>query len=159
VVVDGSGRHARPRRFERGLEPRVDVGSTAGNGEVPASAADRSLHYRARVDEIGLHERAHTVTCRRERRERRLVDAWIFHRDVEDTASVPTEVRAEVARVEVDVIEHLRGDDARQTAEVIDDRDERAVDVRARLLRSGTTNDEEAGDARRSRHAGEVLDR
>src|SRR5690606_23489268 len=46
-----------------------------------------------------------------------------------------------------------------EPAEVIDERDVRPVDVRARLLRSGAAYDEQAGEAGRARHARQVLDR
>ena len=148
-----------PSSVEQRLQPHVDVRATSGDREVPARVADRSLHDRARIDEVGLDEAVNARACGAELRVRVALHLRILHADVDDAAGVAAEVRAEVARVEVDVVEHLRGDDARETTEVIDDRHERAVDVRARLLRRRAAHDEQTREAGRARDAGKVLDR
>src|SRR5690606_1724761 len=80
-------------------------------------------------------------------------------RDVDDAAHHAAEARAEVARIKVDLLEQLRGHDAREAAEVVRDRDQRAVGEDVRVVGGRTADDQEPRQPRRPRHARQRLER
>ena len=79
--------------------------------------------------------------------------------DVDDAAHRAAVLRAEVAGIEVDLLEHLGGDDRGEAAEVVDERDRRAVDEDCVSCGRRAAHDEEPGERRRARDAGQVLER
>ena len=101
----------------------------------------------ARVDEVRLGHDVQAVALR------------LGQPDVDDAAHGAAVLRAEVARVEVDSADHLGGDDRGEAAEVVDERHRGAVDEVLRVLRGGAAHDEQAGERRRARDAGQVLQR
>ena len=146
VVIDGRARHARASRLENRAQPRVDPRAAPSNGEAHAPG-ERTFGKKSHVDQVDLREAVELVLL------------GIAHANVDDAAHGAAVLRAEVARVEIDLLEQLGGHHRRQPAKVIDERDVRAVDEDLGVLGRGPAHDEQAREARRARDARKVLQR
>ncbi len=147
VVVDGADAHARLGGLQHGAEPLVQVGPSSGDREAPSGVEDRPLSEQARVEQTDL------------RQAMQLVARWIEQADVDDAAHGSPELRAEVAGVKLDAIDHLRRHHRGEAAEVVDDGDRRPVDEVLRVLRGRPAHDEQPGHGRRAADPREVQQR
>src|SRR5437870_111429 len=118
VVINGRRSYACARCLEDWAEPGVDITAASSCRECPSRETwYRSLQHRARVDEIELCEAMiMSVVLRR------------AQPSIHDPAHDAAILGAEIPRIKVDLFEHLGRHDRRQPAEMIDERDGRAVD-------------------------------
>src|SRR6266545_287825 len=141
--MSSSSRSSEPnapmRSDERRLEPRVDPAAASGDDEAPAlQQRDRTFGEDAPVDQIELHEAVVLAVLVRR-----------AYADVDDAAHHPSVARAEIAWIKIDLLEQLGRDDRRQTAEMVDEGHEHAVDEGLRVLRSRAAHDEQTRESGR----------
>ena len=123
----------------------IESEAACGRERPALQQRDGSLDHPARIDQIGLQEPVVAVVLR------------LAQTDVDDAAHHAPVLGAEVAGVEVDLVEHLGRHDAGETAEVVDERHRRAVDERLRIGGAGAAHEEQAGDRGRARDTRQIL--
>ena len=148
VVIDGRTLDLRVlAAFDQGNEPGVNVAAPDAADEVPTfEERHRAFEHRARVDEIELGEPVVAAVVARLAKVR-----------LDDASERAAVLHAEVARIEIDLVEELGRNHARQTPKMIDVRDPHAVDEHRRRLIAVTAHDELPRERRRARDTRQVL--
>ena len=138
-LVRGVRRDARQRDREHRVHPAPPHCDEA------VAAGDRSLERDAAVEDVELRGAVERV-------------APLARAEIDGAAQRAPEARREVAREELERLDHVGGDDRGDAAEVEEERDRDAVEVDVRLRGLRAAHDEEADAERAAGDAGQVLE-